>query len=201
MGDFRALAETSEALARRLWQGMQTEAPLAALFADIARISDASPADLDEDSGDALLSVYLYRVNEDPYLKNQPPGIGTGGRQRRAPLTLDLHYLVTPLMADMRTRQLALGKVMQVLSDHPGMKGADFTGSLAGDAPLHIVLNPLTMEEIAQIWHALGARYRLSLSYSVRVTVVESSTERSLGRVVDRDSSYGARTEPMRVES
>jgi hypothetical protein len=201
MGDFRAIADTSEALAKRIQDGLRTEPTLADMFSDIGRISDASPADLDNDGGDALLSIFLYRVNEDPHLKNQPPVAGTGGRLRRAPLTLDLHYLLTPLMADMRSRQLALGKVMQVLSDHSSLAGADLTGSLAGDPPLRIVLNPLTMAELGQVWGALGARYRLSLSYTVRVTAVDSSAERSMSRVFDRDSSFGARSEPLAVES
>jgi hypothetical protein len=50
---------------------------------------------------------------------------------QRPPLTLDLYYLITPLLTDAADRQIVLGKVMQVLYDRPSLEAPDLAGSLA----------------------------------------------------------------------
>jgi hypothetical protein len=65
----------------------------------------------------------------------EPPSGRRAGRQRRTPLTLDLYYLITPLLTDAFDRQVVLGKIMQVLYDQPTLEGPDLVGSpaTAGD--------------------------------------------------------------------
>ena len=63
------------------------------------RISLESPADL-ENNNSVRLSMYLYRIVENPYMKNRFPVEGAGGKARKPPLTLDLYYLLTPMLGD-----------------------------------------------------------------------------------------------------
>ena len=193
MADYRALADVSESLVRVIWQEIVEDADLFALIGDPTLISLDSPAEL-EDNAQALLSVYLYQVTEDVHARNRPPGPGTGGRLRRAPLALDLSFLITPLLRAARDRQIVLGKVMQVLSDRSSLEGNDLTGSLGpADSPMRVVINPWTIDEAGRLWGAIGAKYRLSLSYSVRVTLLDSTRERLDQPVVERESGYAGR--------
>src|SRR5688572_32863613 len=94
------------------------------------RISLQSPKDLADDNS-VRLSVYLYRVGEDAYLKNQPMSIGEGRRLRVAPLALDLYYLVTPLVGTPREQQIVLGKLMEVFHDRALLEGTDLSPAMS----------------------------------------------------------------------
>ena len=118
------------------------------------RISLQSPYELRTNSS-VRLSVYLYRIVEDAYCKNQFPVPGLGLNLRRPPLTLDLYYLVTPLIGLPREQQIVLGKVMQVFYDRAILSGLDLAGGLAGsDERIRIALNPVSLGDDARLARA-----------------------------------------------
>jgi hypothetical protein len=125
------------------------------------------------------LSVWLYRVVRNEFLLNQPPMRLDPLRYRRTPLPVNLHYLVTPLMADdSETEQQVLGKVLQVFYDHPIARGIDLKGGLdTATVELRVTLETLTLEEITRVWHALQSQagYQLSVSYEVQVIEIDSA--------------------------
>ena len=191
MSSYTALAEVGESLAGVLWQEIQLDPVVNALIDTENKISLKSPADLANDVS-VRLSIYLYRVVEDAYTKNQYPAFGNGAQLRKAPLTLDLFYLITPLVGEPRDQQIVLGKVMQVLYDRAILEGSDLVGSLAtANEPLRAILNPVTLEETARVWQALELSYRLSVCYVVRVAIVDSTREQYLQPVLERSSTYG----------
>src|SRR4051794_26878180 len=104
MGNYTALAEVGESLASVLAQELLADRQLGDLMDNENRISLESPFDL-RDNDSVRLSIYLYRIVEDASTKNQFPTPGNGGRLRKPPLTLDLHYLVTPLVGLPREQQ------------------------------------------------------------------------------------------------
>jgi len=177
-----------------IWGAIAADPFLVTLINNESLISLESPAEHVDKADSALLSVYLYRIGEDQYMKNRGPVEGAGGRLRRTPLSLDLSYLITPLLADAADRQIVLGKVMQVLYDRPTLEGPDLVGSLArfGDV-LRIIPNPVPLSEIALIWQALGIPYMLCASYVMRVALLQSTEDKALARVVSVDRSYGSR--------
>ena len=189
MSDYTVVAEAGEALVRVLWEEMQGDPQINALVDSEARISLQSPNDLKDDDS-VRLSVYLYRIVEDPYTKNQPMHPGPGRRTRRAPLTLDLYFLVTPLVGTPREQQIVLGKVLQVFHDRAILQGPDVGPLAAADEELRIVLNPVSLEETTRVWQALEMSYRLSVCYVVRVAFVESTRERLTQPVVERTNEY-----------
>jgi hypothetical protein len=193
MSDYTILAEVGESLSNVLWLAIQADPQLNILITDESQISLQSPFDLREDDS-VRLSIYLYRVVEDGYTKNQFPISNNGTRQRKPPLTLDLCYLVTPMVGTPREQQIVLGAVLQILYDHSILAGADLIGSLANSAEeVRVILNAVTLEEIARVWQALEMSYRLSVSYMVRVAMVDSRREISAQSVVGRSTEYGGK--------
>jgi len=191
MSNYTVLAEVGESLAAVLWQEIQLDSVVNALIDTENKISLKSPADLVNDVS-VRLSIYLYRVVEDPYTKNQFPVLGNGAQLRKAPLTLDLSYLITPLVGEPRDQQIVLGKVMQVLYDRAILEGSDLVGSLAiSNEPLRAILNPVSLEETARVWQALELSYRLSVCYVVRVAMVDSTREQYVQPVLQKTGTFG----------
>ena len=189
MSEYTVVADAGEALVRVLWEEMQNSAPVNALIDTEARISLLSPFELRENDS-VRLSLYLYRVVENPYVKNQVMQTGPGHLLRRNPLTVDLFYLVTPLLGTPREQQIVLGKVLQVFHDRAILQGPDVGPLAIADEELRIVLNPVTLEETTRVWEALQMSYRLSICYAVRVVIVDSSRSRLTQPVVDRTNTY-----------
>jgi hypothetical protein len=191
MADYMVLAAAGESLVNVLWEEIQGDPGVNTLISSEGQISLESPYDLRENDA-VRLSIYLYRVVEDPHLKNQFPVRGNGDRFRKPPLTLDLCYLVTPLVGPPREQQIVLGKVMQVLYDRAILQGSDLVGSLTDSTEeLRVILNPVTLEETTRVWQALEMSYRLSVCYVVRVVLVDSLREQALIPVIEKTTKYG----------
>src|SRR5260370_10406699 len=191
MADYTALAEVGEAIARVLWEEIQSDNQVKTLIDNENRISLESPFEL-RDNDAVRLSIYLYRIVEDAAAKNRFPVQGNGVALRKAPLTLDLFYLVTPLVGSPREQQIVLGKVMQVLYDRAILDSTDLGGSLAAtDEEIRVILNPVTLEETTRVWQALEMSYRLSVCYVARVAMVDSRREQFIQPVLSKRGEYG----------
>ena len=198
MSDYKVLAEVGQTLINLLWEAIQADADLVALINSPNLISLESPAEHQENSDTALLSVYLYRITEDPYMKNRLPVEGTGGRIRKPPMALDLYYLITPLLKAPRDQQIVLGKVMQVLYDRPTLEGPELAGTLADSGDIvRVIFNAVPLQEVSWVWQALETPYRLSVSYAVRVTMLDSTEEQFQKRVLENTNKYGQRKDPI----
>src|SRR5215470_13745433 len=155
MSDYTVLADIGDTLVSVLFQELHNDPQVNGLIDTEDRISLESPADLQNNNA-VRLSVYLYRLVEDPFMKNRFPGEGTGGKRRKTPLTLDLYYLMTPLVGTPREQQIVLGKAMQVLYDRAILVGANPAGTLAvSGEEIRMILNPVSLEETTRVWQAL----------------------------------------------
>ena len=191
MSDYSVIAELGDSLLSVLFSELNADSQISGLIDSEDRISLESPADL-ENNNSVRLSMYLYRILENPYMKNSFPVDGTGGKLRKAPLTLDLYYLLTPMVGTPREQMIVLGKTMQVLYDRPILEGADLSGSLGttGEA-IRMVLNPVSLEELTRVWQALEISYRLSVCYLARVIILDSEQEQFGQPVVYKRITYG----------
>jgi hypothetical protein len=102
------------------------------LHSQLVRVSSSAVVSL-LPPGDALpqvsgVNLYLYRVTESPFTKNQPwPGDRTTRGSDRPALGLQLHYLLTPLgtqptdssFSDGDDAHTMLGLAMLTLQEHP----------------------------------------------------------------------------------
>jgi hypothetical protein len=191
MSDYSVIAELGDSVLSVLFSELNADSQISGLIDSEDRISLESPADL-ENNNSVRLSMYLYRILENPYMKNSFPVDGTGGKLRKAPLTLDLYYLLTPLVGTPREQMIVLGKTMQVLYDRPILEGADLSGSLGTTSEaIRLVLNPVSLEELTRVWQALEIPYRLSVCYLARVVILDSEKEQFGQPVTSRRLTYG----------
>ena len=105
----------------------------------------------------------------------QPPDINGNQRISKPPITLLLHYLLTPYAAaGDRTIQQLMGAVIKLLYDDPVLTGADLTGGLSTTSEaIKVTMSPLTLEDRTRIWGAVNEPYRLSLAYEARVVKID----------------------------
>lgn len=190
MSDYSIIAELGDSLVSLLFSELNADPQLSALIDSEDRISLESPADL-ESNNSVRLSIYLYRIVEDPYVKNRFPLEGRGGTQRKPPLTLDLYYLITPLVGTPREQQIVLGKTMQVLYDRAILEGPDLEGSLGQSGEeIRVILNSVSLEELTRVWQALENPYRLSVCYIARVAIVDSEQEQFVSPVIYQQTTF-----------
>jgi hypothetical protein len=138
-----------------------------------------SPANLQTGGNEqfARVNLYLYQVLEDPFAKNQNQITQNAGDLRYPPLALDLFYLLTPYASDPISAHRVLSHAMRTVYDHSIIKGVDLAESLRLTvSQVAIVLVPLQLEDLTRIWNALQTPYRLSVSYEVRVVLIESES-------------------------
>lgn len=192
MSDYTVIAELGDSLVSVLFSEMNSDPQISSLIDSLDRISLESPADLEKNNS-VRLSMYLYRIMENPYTKNRFPVEGVGAQQRKPPLTLDLYYVLTPMIGTPREQQIVLGKAMQILYDRAILKGADLSGSLSAQGEeVRVVLNPVPLEELTRVWQALEIPYRLSVCYVARVAMVDSEQQSFAPPVVEKQISYGS---------
>ncbi len=133
------------------------------------------------------ISLYLYRVATNTTRRNLPPHIGPDGRRYRPPLPLDLHYLLTPWARTAAKQQRLLGWSMRALEDTPILPAGLLNHY--GTEPetffphetVELVCEPLSLQEIVNIWDAFKPNLQLSAAYVARMVAIDSAVEISEG--------------------
>lgn len=134
----------------------------------------------------------LLAVAEHPQLRNRPLVEGVGGLVR-APLALQLHYLVTYIGAHDEA-QTRLGRIAQAFHTTPILRAPALAPGLAEQVgSLAIRLGAPTADERNQIWSALGRPGRLALFYEVDVAPVPPLERDGAGRVHEHRIDYVGR--------
>lgn len=201
MSDYSVIAQVSETLRGILWRAFADEAVIRDFVTTEETITFTNPTETARDSANRL-SLWLYQVTENEFVKNQPPrriaerdGNGTNSRtlMQPPPMALNLYYLVTPFAPQGQGNHLLLGKTLQVMYDNGVVHLHDNTGQVREE--LRISFCRLTLEELTRIWEALRESYRLSVCYQVRVTHIDSTRETVQARVAVRDIYGGERSE------
>lgn len=170
---------------------------------DVAgRIALASP----KNAGTNLLTLFLYKVTENPDLKNaerivvsQPDGRVV---ERRAPLSLDTYYLLTAHAGeppDLLEAHRALSRAMRVFYDNGILRGSllradDPSTGLTADSILRVSLNPISMEDMTRVWSVFpDTPYEISVTYLVTPVAIDSTQEATGAPVVDQIHEQGNR--------
>jgi hypothetical protein len=183
---FTALRATSLTIAELLRQHFMA-APALRLFFDSALggtmvISLKSPQGMAQNNEQGV-SLWLYRVSKDGERPNEPMERIGRTKLRRRPLPVNLQYLITPIVPaknsnSTETEQGILGKVLQILHDHPRLGGAQLRDDFIGTrTELNICMESISIDDTARIFDALEQSYRLSLSYQVGVVMIDSDHE------------------------
>jgi hypothetical protein len=203
MSSFTVFSAVSKALRSVLWDAISQEAPLQSVVPNEAAIVFLNPTDTARDSSNRL-SIWLYQVTENEFLRNAPPvrvdrsnPPAAGGRDHRLappPLSVNLHFLVTPFGETPEGNLLLLGKVMEVFYDNANIIMVDENDNVFEE--LRIMISRLTLEELSRVWEALIEPYRLSVCYEVRVMDIDSRRVMSGARIVNVEHGYSDKLLP-----
>jgi hypothetical protein len=139
----------------------------------------------DEPGGSRRINLFLYKLAENPYLKNQDPTVrpGTPNQLVPAPLSLNLYYLLTPYAAnDPLTGNAAahqiLGEAMRVLHENPVAPTTYLDPGLSDARErLQIVSSTLNPEELSRIWTTFSQPFRLSVMYEISTVQLDGSAD------------------------
>jgi len=179
---YMALRATSRTILQHLETQFKADALLSSNFNGSGMVvSLNTPQEMAEKPAEGI-SVWLYRVLRDDQRLNDPPVRLSATELQLSPLPLRLHYLMTPvtnkISGDPETKQLMLGKVLQLFHSHPILRGTDLQAEFVGtEVELKIRLEPMALEEITRVWEALAESYQLSVSYEVSVINIHPALE------------------------
>ncbi|MEU0405813.1 DUF4255 domain-containing protein [Streptomyces sp. NPDC006197] len=129
----------------------------------------------DEQGSDRRVNLFLYKIAENPFLKNADWALRPGSADRivDAPLSLNLTYLLTPyapndeVNGNVAAHQV-LGEAMRVFHENPVVPRKYLDPGLT-DAREHLQISSCALEpeELRGLWTALAKPFRLSVPYQV----------------------------------
>ncbi len=187
MSHFSILREATLEFRRTLFDALINDPDVNFGFTDIATdiILDAPN---DSVPSTARLSLYLYHIEQDPQMNNQPMLSQGTTELLMAPQAVQAYYLLTPLLNLEDQNHLMLGRILQTLHDRPFLNelaGVPLGNSQGGGSvELRLSMEQIRLEDISRIWHAMGSDYRLSVAYMMRSLIIDSATDpRQAGRV------------------
>jgi len=140
------------------------------------------PADFQNPMAEGV-SLYLYRVAINMSRRNQTPRIDPNRRTARPPLPLDLHYLLIPWARTAEKQQRILGWSMRVLEDTPILSSGYLNNfgpeptTFFADETAELICEPLSFQEIVNIWDVFKPNLQISVSYVVRRIAIDSLIE------------------------
>lgn len=155
-------------------------------------ISLRSPVDEEVQQGmKPRVNLFLFRVVEDTFSRDQEwVPVGTE-LLRYPPLILDLYYLLTSLAENKLDEQRVLGEAMRILHDFSTLQGSLLRGGLRDSGEeLSIARWHLELEDLSRIWSAMTKPYRLTVGYQVRTVLIDSSLEREVRRVLEKEERF-----------
>jgi hypothetical protein len=135
--------------------------------------------------GKSVLNLFLYQAVTNAALTNLPMPGTHPGIDDRAPVALDLHYLLTVFGKDDTEEapvegQLLLGAAISALLDQAYLRRGDirkFAAETNLDQQLdHIRLTPrsMTLDDVSKLWTAFQAPYRLSTAIEASCVLIET---------------------------
>ncbi len=137
----------------------------------------------DEHGSNRRINLFLYKLAENPYLKNSDFSVRPGVPNQLVPppLSLSLFYLLTPyapndpLTGNAAAHQI-LGEAMRVLFENPVVPTTYLDAGLTDARErLQIAGNGLDPEELSRIWATFSQPFRLSVMYEVSTLQLDQS--------------------------
>lgn len=190
MSDYIVIADVGDTLKKLLWEDMKNDPRIYPAIIDSEDdITLSSPQDTN-DTG--KLSLFLYKVTENAYMKNRERERNDSVGLKWVPLFLDLYYLITPRAEERRKDHILLGKTMQVFHDNGSIRGSALTGSLeGGDTELRVVLHSLSFDHMMQLWQSFSEKnFKLSICYQVTPVRIDSRLDMKSTPVVRKELDF-----------
>lgn len=111
-----------------------------------------------------------------------------------APLSLDLHYMVTAWGTTSLDEQLTFAWTLRQMHEHPVLDASALSpeAGWTPDEVIQIVPAELTTEDMMRVWDGFEASYRLSSTYIARLVRLDPDQAIDTRRVVARQLALGA---------
>ncbi len=190
MSSYKVILEVSKLLQATLWKGFASDNALTQYVANQDAIVLLNPADA-ANQANHKISLWLYQVQQNEFLRNQPPlRVPQHDDQIQfQPLTLNLYYLLTPSTESVEGDQMVLGRSMQIFNDNAILllQSQEDPGV---SQELRLSMCQRDLRELAEVWEALQQPYRLSVCYEIRVTQIDSTRTQRTGRVRERVNNF-----------
>lgn len=155
-----------------------------------------SPGDIAAPSSQDQLSLFLYQISENPFLKNQDL-IQTGpNKVQSPPLALDLFYLLTPYAKKREEEQRILTKLMKLFYDHGILYPISFPTLgdellESGNTELRVIMNTIGLDQLNLLWGMFPNKaFRIGLSYIVTPLRIPSGREIQTQRVISEEIDF-----------
>lgn len=141
----------------------------------------------DETAGARRVNLFLYKITDNQFLKNQDwmAQPGNPARLVGAPLSLNLFFLLTPyapndpVTGNASAHQI-LGEAMRVFYENPTVPPAYLeSGLLGAREQLQIASYALDPEELSRLWSTFSRPFRLSVLYQVATVQLDRLAENS----------------------
>jgi hypothetical protein len=143
------------------------------------------------------ITLWLHRITSDEHARHmRRPGVPADGP---APLSLDLHYLLTAWAGNAQDEQITMAWAMRQLHLVPVFDLALLSpaGGWGRDESVQIVPEELPTADMMRVWDALDASYRLSAGYVARVVRLDPDRDDALfAPVVATRSALGREATP-----
>jgi hypothetical protein len=152
-----------------------------------------SPGDFIPSISQDQISLFLYQISENQFLKNQDLKLVGSNKLHSPPICMDLYYLLTPYVRDKEMEQIILAKLIRLFYDNQVLSGPILGDNLldSGNEELRIVVNNMTLEQINHLWGMFpGKAYRLGLYYIVTPLLIPSTKELGIQRVITKQLDY-----------
>jgi len=135
----------------------------------------------DEAGGDQRINLFLYKVEENSFLKNADWTVDPKNASQLVPppLSLNLFYLMTPYAKNdpqlgNATAHEILGDAMRVFYENSVIPGSFLEPDLKGAREqFKIIFNALDPEELSRLWSTFAQPFRLSVHYQISTVQVD----------------------------
>ena len=135
----------------------------------------------DEAGGDQRINLFLYKVEENSFLKNADWTVDPKNTSQLVPPPLSLHlfYLMTPYAKNdpqlgNATAHEILGDAMRVFYENSVIPATFLEPDLKGAREqFKIIFNALDPEELSRLWSTFAQPFRLSVRYQISTVQVD----------------------------
>jgi len=172
MAGYGAIRDAMESLAALL-RAHITNSGEAGLAGVPVRVN--SPREVELANVSSAVAVWLHRVDVAADLLNATPPRPSSDRESHRPLPVELAVSVVPINGEAAVANLLLGRVLQVLSDHRRLTGAQLAGTLASSGTvLTLGLDLHGAYELNLLWSGQQTNARPSVGLRVAGVVIDS---------------------------
>lgn len=182
MAQYTVIAEVSQSILKLLREALSPE-----LIKKYEQIALCSPSQKE----DAKVGLYLFDIQEFGEIAPRQMVQHSEDKLMYPPQSLTLYYLLTVYSGAERQAKAIdehriLGRVIQLLNDHPRFEGGDLVGSLyESEEAFEMIRVPMTYEDKMKLWQFPNVPYQLSMVYKVQPVWMASTRTRSIKRVTD----------------